>query len=104
MGHSTTRPSARLRPSCARRVILTVLAARLAVGPAAAHTGPAQVERVIDGRLLRYVMLPGGEHVNATLIREGYATVIRTFPDARRRECLQLEAQARRARRGRWAN
>ena len=53
---------------------------------------------------MRYVMRPGGEHDNATLIREGYATAIRTFPDARRRECLQLEAQARRARRGRWAN
>ena len=29
---------------------------------------------------MRYVMRPGGEHVNATLIREGYATAIRTFP------------------------
>ena len=92
MGHTTTRPSDRLRPSCARLVLLAVLAARLAAGPAAAHTGPAQVERVIDGRLLRYVMLPGGEHVNATLIREGYATAIWTFP------------YSRRARRGRWAN
>ena len=54
-----------------------------------------------DGRLVRYVMLLGGDPVNVTLIREGYATAIRTFPYALRRECLQLEAQARRSR---WAN
>ncbi len=148
---------------------MAILAARLAVGPAAAHTGP-QVERVIDGdtirvrmdgardtvrlisgdtpetryptvgvepfgpeasadttarltgatvrlaldpagdtsdtddRLVRDVMRPGGEHVNATLIREGYATAIRTFPYSRRQKFLGLEAQARRERRGRWAN
>ena len=55
------------------------------------------------GRWLRYVMLPGGEHVNATLIREGYAMAIRTFLYARRQEFLGLEAQARRVWRGRWA-
>ena len=76
---------------------LTDATVRLALDPAGDANGT-------DGRLVRYVMRPGGEHVNATLIREGYATAIRTFPDARRRECLQLEAQARRARRGRWAN
>ena len=41
------------------------------------------------GRLLRYVMLPGGENFNATLIREGYATAIQTFPCARRQEFLE---------------
>ena len=51
-----------------------------------------------DARLVRYVMRPGGEHVNATLIREGCATVIRTCSYARWRECLQLEAQPRRSR------
>ena len=29
--------------------------------------------------LLRYV-IPNGENFNATLLREGYATAIRTFP------------------------
>ena len=53
-----------------------------------------------DGRILRYVMLPTGEHVNATRIREGYARAIWTFPYSRQRDCLQLEAQARR---GRWS-
>ena len=52
------------------------------------------------GRILRYVMLASGENVNATLIRDGYARTIRTFPYSRPREFLQLEAQARR---GRWA-
>ena len=31
------------------------------------------------GRLLRYVVLASGENVNATLIRDGYATAIRMF-------------------------
>ena len=53
-----------------------------------------------DGRILRYVMLPTGEHVNATRIREGYARATGTFPYSRQRECLQLEAQARR---GLWS-
>ena len=55
------------------------------------------------GRILRYVMLARGENFNATLIRDGYARAIRTFPYSRQRECLQLEAQARRARRGLWS-
>ena len=55
------------------------------------------------GRILRYVMLPTGEHVNATRIREGYARAMRTFPCSRQRECLPLEAQARQARRGLWS-
>ena len=56
-----------------------------------------------DGRILRYVMLPTGEHVNATLIREGYARATGTFPYSRQRDCLQLEAQARQVCRGRWS-
>ena len=53
------------------------------------------------GRILRYVMLPTGENFNATLIRDGYATAIRTFPYSLKREFLDFEAQARR---GRWAD
>ena len=63
---------------------------------------PAGDHQDAYGRLLRYVLLPSGEHVNATLIREGYATAIRTFPYSRHAECLPLDAQARAARRGRW--
>ena len=53
------------------------------------------------GRLLRYVVLASGEHVNATLIRAGYATAIRRFPYSLKREYLDLEAQARQAQ---WAD
>ena len=35
---------------------------------------PAGDAQDADGRILRYVMLPTGEHGNATRIREGYAT------------------------------
>ena len=56
------------------------------------------------GRLLRYVVLASGEHVNATLIRAGYATAIRRFPYSLKREYLDLEAQARQARQGQWAD
>ena len=52
------------------------------------------------GRLLRYVALASGENVNATLIRDGCPTAIRTFPYSWQRESLQLEAHARRAGRG----
>ena len=62
-------------------------------------TRPATT-RTAYGRIIRYVMLASGEHFNATLIRDGYARAIRTFPYSRPREFLQLEAQARR---GRWA-
>ena len=61
---------------------------------------PAGDAQDADGRILRYVMLPTGEHVNATRIREGYARATGTFPYSRQRECLQLDAQARR---GRWS-
>ena len=56
MGRATTRPRDRLRPSRARLVLLAVLAARLAVGPAAAPSGTAQVERVIDSNTIRVRM------------------------------------------------
>ena len=68
-------------------------------GPEAADDTTARLTGA-DGRILRYVMLASGEHVNATLIRDGYARTIRTFPYSRPREFLQLEAQARR---GLWA-
>ena len=64
---------------------------------------PAGDDIDADGRLLRYVVLGTGEHVNATLVREGYGTAIRAFPCSRQREFIALEAQARRTRRGLWS-
>ena len=65
---------------------------------------PAGDDHDADGRLLRYVVLASGEHVTATLVREGYGTAIRAFPYSRQRECIALDAQARRARRGLWSH
>ena len=64
---------------------------------------PAGDQQDAAGRMLRYVMLSTGEHRNATRIREGYARATGTFPYARQRECLQLEAQARQAGPGHWS-
>ena len=55
-----------------------------------------QVDRY--DRLLRYVYLDG-KNFNARLIREGYATAIRTFPYSRKSEFLRPS----RPRRGRSA-
>ena len=72
---------------------LTGATVRLGLDPA----GDAQDA---DGRILRYLMLSTGEHCNATRICEGHARATGTFPYSRQRECLQLEAQARR---GLWS-
>ena len=64
---------------------------------------PAGDDHDAYGRILRSVILAGGEDFNATLIRNGYATAIRRFPYSRHAEFLQLEAQARTARRGLWS-
>ena len=66
-------------------------------------TDPAGDDSDRYDRLLRYVYLDG-KNFNATLIREGYAVAIRQFPYSRKREFLALEAQARQARRGMWAD
>lgn len=50
-----------------------------------------------------YVMLETGECVNATLIREGLARVARRGQFARRAEFERAEGEARRFRRGIWA-
>lgn len=55
------------------------------------------------GRLLAYVYL-GEEMVNARLLREGYAVVLTIPPNVRYAERFRiLAAQARRERRGLWA-
>ena len=96
----TTHPTRGVEPDGPDAADYTT--ARLTGATVRLDLDPAGDHQDASGRLLRYVMLPSGEHVNATLIREGYATAIRTFPYSRHAECLQLEAQARAARRGRW--
>ena len=64
---------------------------------------PAGDDQDADGRILRYVMLASGEHCQ----RDPHPRRVRhrdpPVPYSRQREFLQLEAQARRARRGLWA-
>ena len=97
----TTHPSRGVEPHGPEAAAYTT--ARLTGATVRLDLDPAGDAQDGYGRILRYVMLARGENVNATLIRDGYATAIRRFPYARQRECLQLEAQARRARRGRWS-
>jgi endonuclease YncB( thermonuclease family) len=55
-------------------------------------------------RLLRYVFLADGTHVNAALVRQGYAQVATFPPDvSREAEMRAAEAEARAAGRGLWA-
>ena len=54
MEHRTTRPQATLAACRIRRYVVPVaVRAWLAGGPAAVQTGPAQVDRVIDGDTIR---------------------------------------------------
>jgi len=56
------------------------------------------------GRLLRYVYLQDGTFVNAELVRLGYAQAATYPPDIKHQELfLQLQAEARNAGRGLWA-
>ena len=97
----TTHPSRGVEPHGPEAAAYTT--ARLTGATVRLDRDPAGDDQDADGRILRYVMLASGENLNATLFRDGYATAIRRFPYARQRECLQLEAQARRARRGLWS-
>ena len=77
MGHRTTRPHAALAAYRIRRLVVVALA------PVLAQTGPAQVDRVIDGDTI---------------------SVRRDGASFHCRECSQLETTARAARGGRWAD
>jgi len=56
------------------------------------------------GRTLAYVTLPDGELLNLAIVREGYGFAYTRFPFALRDEFKRAEAEARRARRGLWAD
>ena len=97
----TTHPTRGVEPYGPEAADYTT--ARLTGATVRLDLDPAGDAQDAYGRILRYVMLPAGEHRNATLIREGYARATGTFPCSRQRECPPLEAQARQARRGRWS-
>ena len=97
----TTHPTRGVEPDGPEAAAYTT--ARLTGATVRLDLDPAGDAQDAYGRILRYVILASGEHFNATLIRDGYARAIRTFPYSRQREFLQLKAQARRARRGLWS-
>lgn len=66
------------------------------------ENNPAEDRDVYD-RLLRYVELEG-EDIGATMIREGYAHSYRKYPHPRLETYNDLEAEARTANRGLWAD
>ena len=96
----TNHPTRRVEPDGPEAAAYTT--ARLTGATVRLDLDPAGDDTDAYGRIPRYVVLASGENFNATLIRDGYATAIRTFPYSRQREFLQREAQARTARRGRW--
>ena len=60
------------------------------------------VQRDRHGRMLANVLLPDGRNVNEEMVRAGYAWWFRRYsPDGR---LARLEAEAREARRGLWAD
>jgi micrococcal nuclease len=55
-------------------------------------------------RTLAYVFLEDGTLLNAEIIRQGYGFALTSFPFSRIEEFRRLELEARKDRRGLWAN
>ncbi len=53
-------------------------------------------------RLLRYVYTEDGTHLNAEIVRAGFAGAYTRFPFSRQDRFVELEDEARRNRRGLW--
>ncbi len=53
-------------------------------------------------RLLRYVYTEDGKHLNAEIVRAGFARAYTRFPFAKQDRFVELELEARRNRRGLW--
>jgi len=68
------------------------------------ESDPEADNRGTYGRLLRYVYLPDGRMLNATLIREGYGFAMTRYPFSKRSEFRALEREARLAGRGLWGD
>lgn len=62
--------------------------------------GPQRKDR--HGRLLAYVFLSDGRLVNTIMIEKGYAAVYRRFDFHRKKDFLEAEARARKAKVGLW--
>lgn len=63
---------------------------------------PDNTNRDRYNRLLRYVYLPDGTMLNATIIEQGYGFAYTSFPFTKKAQFKQLEQEARAANRGLW--
>lgn len=63
---------------------------------------PLNTNRDRYGRLLRYVYLPDGTFVNATIIKEGYGFAYTSFPMTKIDEFKEYQKEARRLNKGLW--
>ncbi len=70
--------------------------------PVRLEADPQDSNRDKYKRLLRYVYLPDGTLLNATLIKDGYAFAYTVFPFAKLEEFRGYEQLARSANRGLW--
>jgi micrococcal nuclease len=78
---------------------------RLAEGKSVRLVGdPRTANRDKYNRLLRYVYLPDGRHLNAEIIRQGYGHAFTWHPFSKLNEFRALEREAREAKRGLWAD
>ena len=64
---------------------------------------PQADDRDRYGRALRYVRLADGTMLNAVIVERGFGHAMLGFPFSRRDEFVRLEAEAREAARGLWA-
>lgn len=65
---------------------------------------PANQNRDRYDRLLRYVYLPDGQLVQASIIQNGYGFAYTSFPFTKKDEFVTLEASAKTEAKGLWAN
>jgi len=68
------------------------------------ETRPEDDDKDRYGRLLRYVYLPDGTHVNKKIVEEGYAVAFRKFKVYREKELVEAEKDARENKRGLWGD
>lgn len=68
------------------------------------ETRPEDDNKDRYGRLLRYVYLPDGTHVNKLIVEEGYAVAYRRFKVYREKELVIAEKDARENKRGLWGD
>ena len=66
--------------------------------------GPMSDNRGYYGRLLRYVYLPNGTHVNAWMVKNGYGYAYTKYPFSKQSQFESYEQQARDNKLGLWAD